>query len=31
VHGIFSGAWHGAAVFGVTGAIAAVSRTRHDH
>jgi hypothetical protein len=31
VDGIFSGLWHGAAVFGVTGAIGAVTRTRRDH
>jgi hypothetical protein len=28
--GIFSGAWHGAAVFGITGAISAVSGSRKD-
>jgi hypothetical protein len=28
--GLFSGVWHGAAVFGVTGAIAAVGKRRKD-
>jgi hypothetical protein len=30
VHGIFSGAWHGAAVFGLTGAIGLATRGRRD-
>jgi hypothetical protein len=30
VHGIFSGAWHGAAVFGITGAISAVGGGRKN-
>jgi hypothetical protein len=29
-HGVFSGAWHGAAVFGLTGAIGAVGRSRRS-
>jgi len=29
-HGIFSGAWHGAAVFGITGAISAVGAARKN-
>lgn len=31
VDGILSGLWHGAVVFGVTGAVGAVTRTRRDH
>ncbi len=30
VHGLFSGAWHGAAVFGITGAISAVGGSRKN-
>jgi hypothetical protein len=30
VDGIFSGLWHGAVVFGLTGAVGAVTRTRRD-